>query len=187
MTQPFNHVRHDLSVPDDNREIDRNVVFSLQWLTALDPITFTPVTWEHGRETTIRLRAGDGSTKVNVGRIVSHYVDGEIELRDEAYSIHDTEAGNQNVTPFKFTFNNEEQLVDYDRSTTLNESATEIVAKISGLVFIAGSTIQATNYRTGPESRFVSNGSVWLARQGGLIVPTLPEMGPLPLDSPAKE
>jgi len=156
--------------------ISKETPFSLVWLAAVDPRTFTPQTWENGRETNIRLRAKDGSIRVNVSRIISHYIDGEVGLKDEMYALRPggTEAGDQEVSQLSYTFDTDGCLTGFDPTPDLTENMQKVVSILSGLVTIMGSTIQASNYRTGPESSFVSDGAQWIEARTGIAAPTRP-------------
>lgn len=170
----------------------REIPFSLVWLQAVDPRIFTPYTWENGREATIRLRAGDGTTRVNVTRIISYYrADNEIELHDEVYALKpgETESGAQDVSQFNYKFDAAGELTDFDPALSLTERMQNVVAALSGLVTIPGSTITASNYTAGQESNFVSDGSQWIEASTGTAAPTYPAIivGRLALDQSIPE
>jgi hypothetical protein len=172
--------------------VSKELPFSLVWLHAVDPRTFTPQTWENGRETTIRLRAADDSIRVNVYRVVSHYrADNEIELKDEVYALKpgETEAGDQDISQFRYEFDTAGTLTDFDPALSLTERMQGIVAALSGLVTISGSTITASNYRTGQESNFVSDGTQWIEARTGIAAPTYPaiSVGRLALEQSSPE
>jgi len=176
----------------DNSEISREIPFSIVWLNAVDPRIFTPVTWEKGGETTIRLRAADGSIRVNVYRSISrHLSNNEIVLYDEVYALKpgETEAGEHEVSQFKYMFDSEEQLTDFTPTPSLDEHMQGVIGELSGLVTIVGSTIKASNYATGQESNFVSDGTQWIEVHTGIAAPAPPPMnaGRLALNPPITE
>ncbi len=166
---------------------NKELSFSLNWLYAVDPRIFTPQTWEKGRETTIRLRAADGSIQVNVYRVVSHdQANNEIELKDEIYALNpgETESGDQDVSQFGYKFDTSGNLTWFDPTLSLTEHMQSVVTALSDLVTISGSTIQARNYRNGQESYFVSDGTQWIEARTEHAAPTYPAIpiGCLALD-----
>ncbi len=193
MTQvPGVKAESNLSITIGESVVSTELPFSLVWLQAVDPRAFTPQTWENGRDTTIRLRAADGSIRVNVYRAVSLYrADNEIELKDEAYALEpgETEAGGHDISQFRYKFDEAGTLTDFNPTLTLTERMQNIVTALSGLVTISGSTISASNYRTGRESNFVSDGMQWIEASTGIIAPTYPAfaVGRLALDQPSPE
>jgi hypothetical protein len=167
----------NLPTTTDESAVSREAPFSLLWLQAVDPRTFTPYTWENGRETTIRLRAADGSISVNVHRVVSHYpADNEIELRDEVYALKPgkTEAGDQEISQFGYKFDTAGGLTDFDPALSLTERMQGVVTALSGLVTIPDSTITASNHRVGEESNFTSDGTQWIEARSGVAAPAYP-------------
>ncbi len=157
-----------------DRAVNKEVPFSLAWLNAVDPPTFTPYTWANGRETNIRLRAADGSIRVNVYRVISHYLDGEVELKDEVYALKPggTESGDQDVSQFKYAFDTKLNLTGFDPTPNLTDRMQDVVSALSGMVAIPGSTISASNYKAGVESDFVSDGMKWIEVRTGIAAPT---------------
>jgi hypothetical protein len=114
---------------------------------------------------------------VNVSRIISHYrADNKIELHDEVYALRpgQTEAGEQDVSQFNYEFDATGELTDFDPVHNLTECMQAAVTSLSGLVTIPGSTIAASNYRTGQESNFVSDGTQWIEARTGAAAPTYP-------------
>jgi hypothetical protein len=161
--------------------------FSLIWLNAVDPRIFTPHTWAKGRETTIRLRSADNNTRVNVQRIVSHYIDGEAEMVDEVYSVGDSETGAHDVTRFKYTVSEDGGLTGFDPTLSFSDHARDMVNEMSGLVHIPGSRIEADNYRVGRESSYISDGTQWIDPHSSIPIAALPAitMGQPELSPPA--
>jgi hypothetical protein len=182
----------NLPVVNGESVASKELPFSLTWLHAVDPRIFTPQTWENGRETTVRLRAADDSIRVNVYRVVSHYrADNEVELKDEVYALKpgETEAGDQDISQFGYKFDAADTLTDFDAALNLTERMQGVVTALSGLVTISGSTIAASNYRTGQESNFVSDGTQWVEVGTGIAAPTYPaiSVGRLALEQPTHE
>jgi hypothetical protein len=193
MTQiPSTEGTSNLPVAISESAASKELPFSLVWLNAVDPRTFTPQTWENGRETTVRLRAADDSIRVNVYRVVSHYrADNEIELKDEVYALKpgETEAGDQDISQFGYKFDAAGNLTDFNPALSLTEHMQSVVTALSGLVTISGSTITASNYTTGQESNFVSDGTQWIEAHTGVAGPTYPAIsaGRLALDQSSPE
>jgi|GEM_PF-6324781 len=163
--------------------------FSLLWITAVNPRTFTPRTWTQERETTIRLRSGNGGAGANAYRCVSRYPrENLIELKDEIYPLApgQSEADAHDVSQFRYRFTTDGALTDYDPNPVISPRLEELITTMSGLVRTAGSTIQAGSYTTGPESSFVSDGTQWIETRTGIAVPVQPAIaaGRLALGSP---
>ena len=176
MTQP-SRAGHERGLPatTDETAVSREVPFSLVWLRAVDPRTFTPYTWENGGPSTIRLTAADGSVAVNVERIVVHAVDRTITLKDEAHFL-DSPLNADAITQLRYAFDAAGRLTDYDPATGLSDNMQAIVTSLSGLVYIAGSRIRASSHRAGPESDFISDGTQWIDRGTMTAPPALPAL-----------
>jgi len=185
MTQgPPSEATPSLPAATGESTVSPEIPFSLTWLNAIDPRTFTPQTWENGRETTIRLRAGDDSARVNVHRVISHYLDGEIDLKDEAYALAlgETEAGSHQVSQFRYSFDSGRNLTTFDPSPRPSEHAESIVSAASNLVYIVGSTITASNFVSGKEAEYVSDGTQWVEAGTGTPAPARPAIAAGGLD-----
>ena len=171
--------------------VNQEVPFSLVWLNGVDPRTFTPETWKNGRETTVRLIAGDDTAGVNVYRVVNHLADGEIGLTDEAYVLDPgtTEAGDHEVSRFEYTFDPDGNLTGFDPNANQSKHTRDLVTVMSGLVHIVDSTITARNHALGREAKYRSDGTQWIEVRTGSPAPTRPAIaaGQLALDQAPSE
>jgi len=178
-----------LPAPQES-EVSNEIPFSVTWIRAVDPRVFTPVTWEHGRATTIYLSAPDNSVQVHVERRVTHDLDSKIRLVDEVFSPKDgADAGAQEVSQFRYEFDDQGNLTDYDPTPDLSPHTQDMVTQMSGLVGKPGSTIYASNDKLGPEASFVSDGTQWLEVRTGTVVTMPPAiaLGRLAIEQPVTE